>query len=508
MRKDLKILFGILSLSILSFGYEIEKIEEHFPKKEIIKKEINLKSLKSMDSQKLKEQFKNLKDGDILIIEDGIYSDMGSINLEKNNIVIKAKHSGKVIFSGLVQFNIKGNNNVVEGIIFTNGGPVTGEGAIVISGNKNKIINNTFYEFNMHKYEPNEKGEYNSTRWMTVGGKENIITNNRFEGKYRRGTLLVINNSPELDNHILANNIFKTHKANMLGEFQDEKVIRLNSNSWEAIRVGDSKTSLNPSGTMLLYNLFENMDGETELVTIKACETLFKGNTVIDSTAMFSLRHGNGSIVEDNIILGNEKPLTGGIRFYGEDHIIRNNYIENVTGIGETRGGIAINTGVNNVAENEKLDSSVKGKELNKQWTPKNVLIENNTVINSQQNFLYSGKVHKVSLYDNSKVKVIYPAVNITLKNNLSYAVGEDKNALIGAGEGKNPVGTKYINNIFYGTIKDVEIPKDNIREGELNLKRKNGIYEIEDKNIGAKNLKILNENLVGPNYNIEIEKN
>lgn len=504
MKKGLKILLGMLSLSMISFSYETEKIEKYFPQKEFIKKEINLKNIKSVDNQKLKEQFKNLKDGDTLLIEDGIYSNLEEINLEKNNVSIKAKNSGKVIFSGLVQINIKGNNNIIEGIVFTEGGPINGEGAVVISGNNNKISNNTFYEFNEHKYEANEKGEYNSTRWMTVGGKENIINNNKFEGKYRRGTLLVVNNSSELDNHILANNIFKTHKANMLGEFKEEKVIRLNSNSWEAIRVGDSKTSLNPSGTMLVYNLFENMDGETELVSIKACDTLFKGNTIIDSTAMLSLRHGNGSIVEDNVILGNEKPLTGGIRFYGEDHIIRNNYIENVTGIGETRGGIVVNTGVNNVAENEKLDNSVKGKELNKQWTPKNVLIENNTVINSQQNFLYSGKVHKVSLYDNSQVKVIYPAVNITLKNNLSYAVGENKKAIVGVGEEKNPIGTKYIDNIFYGIIEKVEIPKDNIATEELDLIKVNEIYELKNRNIGAKNLKILDENMVGPNYNIK----
>lgn len=504
MNKGIKILFGVFSLSLVAFGVEIKEIEKYFPTKEITKNVVNLKEIKIKDAESLKVKLKNLKDGEILVIEDGNYSNLGSIEINSNNVTIKAKKPGNVIFSGLVEVKITGDNNTLEGIVFTNGGPVTGEGAIVVQGNKNKIRNNTVYEFNNHKYEANEKGEYNSTRWMTVSGKENVIINNRFEGKYRRGTLLVINNSKELDNHILANNIFKNHKANLLGEFKDEKVIRLNSNSWEAIRVGDSKTSLNPSGTALAYNLFDNMDGETELVSIKACKTLFKGNTVVESASMVSLRHGNESVVEDNVILGNEKPLTGGIRFYGEDHIIRNNYVENVTGIGETRGGIVVNTGVNDVAKNEKLDNSVKGKELNKQWTPKNVMIENNTVINSQQNFLYSGKVHKVSLYDNSKVKVIYPAVDITLVNNLSYAAEEGKKAFVGAGEDKNPLGTKYINNVFYGEIEKVDIPKENITEKKLDLKKINGIYETENKKIGAKNLKPLNENVVGPNYIIK----
>lgn len=504
MREGLKILFGIFSLSLVAFSFELEKIEKFIPNKSIINQEINLNKLRKEDSKKLKEKIESLKNGDILEIEDGNYPDLRDIVIKENNIKIKAKNSGKVVFSGLVQINITGNNNLLEGIVFTDGGPMTGEGAIIVKGNNNQITNNTFYEFNIHEYRPNEKGEYNSTRWITVAGKENTINNNRFEGKYRRGTLLVINNSTELDNHILINNIFKNHKANMLGEFENKDIIRINSNSWEAIRVGDSKTSLNPSGTILAYNLFDNMDGETELVTVKACETLFKGNTIKNSTAMFSLRHGNGSIVEDNVFLGNDKPLTGGIRFYGEDHVIKNNYIENVTGDNDVQGGIVVNTGVNNVAENEKLDNSVIGKELNKQWTPKNVLIENNTIINSQKNFSYSNKVHKVSLFDNSKVKVIYPAVNITLKNNLSYAVGENKKALVGAGDDKNPVGTKYINNIFYGPIENTNIPNDNIAKVEPKLEKHNGIYELQNENIGAKDLKILDENMVGPNYNIK----
>lgn len=504
MNRGLKILFGIFSLYSLTFSFDLNKTKEYLPETKMIKEEVDLNKIAKKEAKLLKEKLLTLKNGETILIESGNYTDLGILTIKNSNVTIKAKKSGEVIFSGDVQLNIDGNNNKIEGIVFANGGPSTGEGAIVIHGNNNIVKNNTIYEFNNHKYEPNQKGEYNSTRWVTVSGKENIITNNRFEGKYRRGTLLVINNSSEKDNHILANNIFKNHKANVLGEFKDEKVIRLNSNSWEAIRVGDSKTSLNPSGTVLAYNLFDNMDGETELVSIKACDTIFKGNTIKESASMVSLRHGNNSIVEDNVILGNEKPLTGGIRFYGENHIIKNNYVEGVTGIGETRGGIAVNTGVNDVANNEKLDSSVKGKELNKQWTPKNVTLENNTVINSHQNFLYSGKVHKVSLYDNSKVKVIYPAVNITLKQNLSYAVGKDKKALVGAGEEKNPIGTKYIDNIFYGPIENVNIPSDNIVKEKLKLEKYNGIYELQDKNIGAKNLIILDEDMVGPNYDIK----
>ena len=82
--------------------------------------------------------------------------------------------------------------------------------------------------------------------------------------------------------------------------------------------------------------------------------------------------------------------------------------------------------------------------------------------------------------------------------------MGEDKKALVGAGENKNPVGTKYINNIFYGPIENVSIPSENIAKVEPKLEKHNGIYELQNENIGAKDLKILDENMVGPSYNIK----
>ncbi|MEL0611382.1 alginate lyase, partial [Vibrio echinoideorum] len=73
------------------------------------------------------------------------------------------------------------------------------------------------------------------------------------------------------------------------------------------------------------------------------------------------------------------------IRLYDEDDVIRNNFIANtggrdgvIEGNGEFRGGFVINTGIIDVAIGEELDESVKGKELNNQWTPKNITFENN----------------------------------------------------------------------------------------------------------------------------------
>jgi poly(beta-D-mannuronate) lyase len=45
---------------------------------------------------------------------------------------------------------------------------------------------------------------------------------------------------------------------------------------------------------------------------------------------MFTLRHGNGCLVEGNFFIGNHKRGSGDIRIIGENHAIINNYIEGV----------------------------------------------------------------------------------------------------------------------------------------------------------------------------------
>lgn len=501
MKKMLLLAF-ILGVQSLTFAeWQGSKFK---PTQAIKKQEVQLNKIKSADSKTLINNIEKLKDGEKLLIEDGEYNNLGTIEIKGKGKIITAKNPGKVIFSGLTQIIVDGNKNELSGIVFTKGGPAEKNGAIVVRGNENKIRNNSIIKFNDgYTYAPNEKGEYPAYRWITIQGKKHEILNNRFEGKNKRGTLLVVDIDETPEDHVIAQNIFKNFQSLVNGEKSTPAMERTNSNSWEVMRIGDSKTSLLPSETEILYNLFDDVNGETEMLSIKSCKDLIKGNTVLESQAMISLRHGNDSIVEDNVILGKGKPMTGGIRMYGENHIIRNNYIEDVRGTGDTRAGIAINTGVNDVKNNEKLDNSVKGKELNKQWTPKNISIENNTIVNSAQNILYSNKVHKVSLTDDSKVEIIYSAVNTKFRNNLSTSEKEEDFALVTAGDGKNPVSSIYLNEHYIGKLKNIDKLPNGISDKLIKLIRKNGLLEAEDKTIGAKNLLVLTEELVGPSYKI-----
>jgi len=474
------------------------------------KSEIDVKSILAADSKALKKQISNLKDGDTLEIEAGKYADLGVIEIKADNVVIKAKQAGYAWLTGSVQIKLIGNNITLDGLVFTEGGPAERMGGIIFRGDNNTLTNSTFFFFNHgYEYQPDERrAEYPKTLWIALYGKNNQLIGNTFEGKHKRGTLIGVQKAKgdeTPDNHTIKGNLFYNQKHNQFNEFDNAEAKRYNSNSWEAIRLGDSKSSIYPSATTIEGNLFLQSDGETELISLKSGDNIVRGNTIIDSASMISMRHGKNNTVEDNVILGNGKASTGGIRFYDSGHTIRNNYIDSVMGASDVRGGIAVNTGITDVLAGEQLDQDVKGKELNKQATAYKVTIENNTVLNSAQNILYSDKMHRVSLYDNSKVSTVFAGTDITFKNNISYAQADNTLAIKANDDVAPLVNPTYENNLVYGAVTGTTLPEEGVVSKDPKFKRaENGLLEATDFDGGARNLKVLTMQDTGANYRLK----
>lgn len=429
-------------------------------------KAISLTDIKpvSVDKvNKLKKALTEAKPGSVIEIATGDYVNLGHVIITANNVVIKAKTAGEVIFSGLVQLEVQGDDVTLSSLVFTNGGPAERFGGIKLMGDNNKLINSTFKDFNHdYPYEPDDvRQEYPRYLWLSIWGKNAQVTHNRFENKFKRGTLIGVQKDETPDNHVIEYNIFNNMKPNQHNEFAIEHAIRYNANSWEAIRIGDSKVSQFPSNTSFSHNLLVGMDGERELISVKSGNNKIEGNTIFESSSMISLRHGKANQVNNNIILGNGKDLTGGIRIYDEDHIISNNYIGNlagkdggIKGNADLRGAIVINTGIIDVKNGEVLSEQTKGKELNKQWTPKNVTISNNSLINNQWGIIHGDQVHRVSLFDNAEVENIFAGDNIHFKANLVYAKSPDSVVL--KTNDKYPLtNSTYHNELYLGTMEN-----------------------------------------------------
>ncbi|PKF60561.1 alginate lyase [Psychromonas sp. psych-6C06] len=471
----------------------------------------SVNATQSKQVENLKEQLQTLKSGDTLILSPGRYQDLGIVEINADNITIKAEKPGQAWLTGLVQLVVKSNNVVIDGLVFTEGGPAERFGALRLEGDNNVLKNTTFKDFNHdYAYQPDERRqEYPKYLWISLWGKNAQLINNRFEAKYKRGTLIGVQKDETADNHIIKHNLFYSQKPNQYNEFAIKEAIRYNGNSWEAIRVGDSKASQFPSKTLIEENLFVDMDGEREMISLKSGENIIRGNTIFNSASMISLRHGKANIVENNVILGNNKQLTGGMRIYDEDHVIRNNYIAgtrgsegDIKGNADVRGGIVLNTGIIDVANGEKLDQSVKGKELNKQWTPKNITITNNTIYDADWGIVHGSQGHRVSLFDNKQVENIYGGVDIHFADNFVMTTNEQQVA-VRASEQFPLQKATYQNERYIGQLIEAK-QLNNYSLATQGVKEKNSFFYLPQQGADVNQLKIMTTETVGPNYIIK----
>lgn len=298
-------------------------------------------------------------------------------------VTIKARICGQTVISGTSEIRIYGDHVVVDGLVFTNGEPVGGNGVVRLFGAYDRLTNTLIDGFN----GVNKK-------WVSLesGSTYCEIDHCRFANKNSQGSLLTVwRSDSSAQYHHIHHNHFVDY-ADGGGE-----------NGFEALRIGTSDKSQSDSFTTVEYNLFERCDGEIEIISVKSGKNIIRGNTFVQSNGLLTLRHGKGNTVEDNVFLQAGAKGGGGIRIYDGEHLVRNNYISGVRTTSNARGGIVVHSGLNRLGVPEPA--------LNAQWTPFDVTINNNTIYDSQQSFLYGGNY-------------TYPAWGIVFENNVVYNDG------------------------------------------------------------------------------------
>lgn len=322
--------------------------------------------------------------GDAILLEDGRYPDVSFVmdrsGTEENPIFILAENAGGARIEGISTIRVEADHVIIANLLFQNGYPASDKGGIVLEGDYLRVTNTKFFEFELNGYD---------YKWLSSEGMYHEIDRNTFDGKTTGGALLTIwrdNDDPQFTH--IHNNLFQNY-------FDTG-----GANGYETIRLGTSQQSQSDSYILVENNVFNNLNGEIEIVSVKSGRVMLRDNTVISSKGMFTLRHGKNSVIENNVFLTNGKVDAGGVRFYDGGHLIRNNYIEGVDTSSNTRGAIVIHSGVN-----------VPGTDttMNAQWTSFDTLIIDNTIINSRQSILFGGKY-------------THPTLNPTLINNYIYS--------------------------------------------------------------------------------------
>ena len=346
--------------------------------------------------------------GDTYVIDNGVYPDaqisFEAEGVENAPITLRAETPGQVVFTGDSHLGLGGEWLVVEGFLFTNGWNESVNEVISFrAGGSRHAHNSRVTQCAIVDYSPSDPSI--DRDWVGMYG-----TNNRFDHNYLGGhstkgvTLVVWRSGGQEDNHRIDNNHF-AFRADGGGE-----------NGWETIRVGTSSSSMSDSGTLVEYNLFEECNGEIEIISNKSGANVYRYNTFLRSKGMLTLRHGNDCIVEGNVFLGEGISRTGGIRVIGERHTVINNYIEGTTG----RDGAAIT-----------VYAGVESSPLNEYFAAHDAFIGNNTIVD------VTGAHIEIGAGFGSRERTILPD-NVIVTNNLfaqEFRDGVDGPVLTGEAE-------------------------------------------------------------------------
>lgn len=281
--------------------------------------------------------------GDRLLLAEGEWRDASIVFSAKGTaeapIVLKAAKPGRTVLTGRSTLRIGGEHLVAEGLFFRD--PEPGVELIefrVDSKTPAKHCRLTDCAV-LRTLPPSPADRKRESRWVGLYGTGNRVERCSFAGKPDAGALLVVwlRDGEEAEHHI---------EKNYFGPRE-----RLGKNGGETIRVGDSRTSMLSARCVVEKNLFERCDGEAECVSNKSCGNVYRDNAFLEVAGTLTLRHGNGCLVERNVFLGGGAAGTGGVRIIGEDHVVRGNYFERLTG-DDARSALCFMTGIPNSPAN------------------------------------------------------------------------------------------------------------------------------------------------------------
>ena len=398
----------------------------------------------------------NSKAGDVIIWKDGKYVDV-KINFVGNGkvgipIVLKAQTAGKVSFSGSSKIQLSGSYLQIEGFVFK-GDCTLEDKEHVISfaiGNKeahHSTISNCAI-INYTHAESTLKTNY----YVNMVGTHNQVEQCHFEGKTNKGPTLVIEYKQE-KGYVPGSDVAPSSYHNIHHNYFGFRTF--SENGGEQIRVGTSTTSFSHGFNMIEYNYFEDERIETEVVSNKSWNNIYRFNTFIGNDGGMVIRHGQKCFVYGNFINGKAgRNESAGLRVINPNNTIFNNYVENLEG------------GDKDMKSPITIMSGLEGSALNEYYPADHAIVAYNTVINSV------GAAIKIGVGNKSKGKPLVAPKNVLLVGN---AVLNTSGANISPIVIEEPKSTYELSKNVYnnGETSEKGFSKIRIKEGVF----KDGFY-------------------------------
>jgi poly(beta-D-mannuronate) lyase len=366
--------------------------------------------------------------GDTVEVADGTY-DLSSYTIARSGcslkpIIITAKNKGGVTLNGATALIFRDMKYVtLKGFAFKS--TSIGSGIKLENCNRFRITENEF-----------AYTETTSCTWITIGDTYgspiplrsgyNRVDHNSFTGKTQAGNYI------RIDGNINQISQYDTIDHN---HFKDNGPRA--DNEKESIRVGVSTLSKSSAFILIEYNLFEDCDGDPEVVSIKSGDNTIRYNTFVRCLGTLCLRQGFRSTVEGNYFFGDNKTAIfnggtigcGGVRVYAKDHKIINNYFSGLTG---SKWDAAVT-----VTNGDVTNTSTSTAD---HYLPENLQVAYNTFVNNKSDIEIG--------FDNNGNYPLKP-INITVANNI---VLQNTNPIIKSYSTAALAAVNFSNNIMYPT--------------------------------------------------------
>ena len=389
-------------------------------------------------SSTLSTQVNAATPGAVFIIPNGTYNNFSSTftaNANASNpITIKAETVGGDTLTGDSKFVFNlASHIILEGFVFN----CTSNNTLVkLNGSNNiRITRNVFEQVSTSSVKMVYIGGiYNDYTFQNLS-HDNRIDHNIFQNKTTVGNYLTIDGTSNADGSISLQSQNDKIDYNYFKNIGPRE-----ANEKEAVRIGWSQMSMSSGYTILEHNLFEDCDGDPEIVSVKSCDNIIRHNTFLKNYGTLSLRHGNRNRVEGNYFFGGDKAngtfgtsttYTGGIRIYGKDHLILNNYFEGLKG---TQWDAPIT-----LTQGDAIDGN--STNLTKHFRAENVTIAYNTLVNNTYGI-------EIGFDNNNNYNT--PLSNIKFANNI--ITGSENNLINYIENQTQGSQITWFNNLMYPT--------------------------------------------------------
>ncbi len=400
--------------------------------------------------------------GDTIVLKDGLWRDVtfdlrGEGTAEKP-VVLMAANPGKAVVTGDSQMSVSGNHIIVAGLHFRDiVRAKSGLSTFLFHSSQAARANHCTLTGCLFTGSGVERDDTES-KWVSVYGEDNTVKNCTFIDKANMGTLLVVwLEDGIVPAHKITGNYFSRPRS-----LPDSKGGARNGQ--ETIRIGTSDVSMQDGRCMVEGNFFYRCNGETEIISNKSCENVYRGNVFRECSGALTLRHGNRCTVDGNFFFGDGAVETGGIRIIGEDHKVFNNYFNSLSGTGY-RSAICIIQGETNPA-------------LNGYFRAQRIVVVFNTIVNCREGISLN--------YGTSRQN--QPVEDITIANNVICTSNVRDANIIVRTYPVEAIDVTWKNNFSYGgTLTKIDLQEADANTRDPSLRNVGGVWMPSDKSFLVK---------------------